>query len=97
MGKRYRVLILAALVAALIVPVGYALSIDSNPKGTHARNEVIRAAAVTAVPAPVMRRPHAAEATKKSEALLSPMLDAAKLLCIGTILLGLAVAVRKAA
>jgi hypothetical protein len=31
MRKRYRVLFLAALVAALVVPVGFALSIDSTP------------------------------------------------------------------
>jgi len=30
MRKRYRVLFLAALVAALVVPVGFALSIDST-------------------------------------------------------------------
>jgi hypothetical protein len=34
MRKRYRVLLLAALVAALVVPVGFALSIDSTPVAT---------------------------------------------------------------
>jgi len=31
MRKRYRVLLFAALVAALVVPVGYALSVESTP------------------------------------------------------------------
>jgi hypothetical protein len=31
MRKRYRVLFLVSLVAALVVPVGFALSLDSNP------------------------------------------------------------------
>ena len=31
MRKRHRVLFLAALVAALVVPVGFALSLDSTP------------------------------------------------------------------
>jgi len=93
MRKRYRVLLFAALVAALIVPVGYALSIDSKPKTTHARYEVFPAAAATVVAAPVMM-PHLAEST--GETSMSPVSDAAKLLCIGTVLFGLAAAVRKA-
>jgi hypothetical protein len=96
MRKRYRVLFLGALVVALIVPVGYALSTDSKPKATHARYDVMPAAATTAVAAPVMR-PHTAESTNKSESLLSPIADAAKLLCIGTVLFGLAAALKKAA
>ena len=94
MRKRYRVLIFAALVAALVVPVGYALSIDSKPKTTHAtRYNAVPTAHVNVVAAPVMV-PRAAEAT--SETTLSPVSDAAKLLCIGTVLFGLAAAVRKA-
>ena len=92
MRKRYRVLILAALVAALVVPVGYALSIDSRPKPTHARYDMVPAANVHVVAAPVMM-PHVANTTPE---ILSPMSDATKLLCIGTVLFGLAAAVRKA-
>ena len=37
MRKRYRVLIIAAFVAALVVPVGYALSLEPPaPTATHA-------------------------------------------------------------
>jgi hypothetical protein len=93
MRKRYRVLIFAALVAALIVPVGYALSIDSKPKTTHARYDVIPAAAATVVAAPVMMA-HVPDTT--SDTIMSPMSDAAKLVCIGTVLFGLAAAVRRA-
>ena len=45
MRKRYRVLVLAALVAALCVPVGYALSIDSTPKAQRTRYAVVIPAA----------------------------------------------------
>jgi hypothetical protein len=93
MRKRYRVLILAALVAALVVPVGYALSIDSRPKPTRARYDVVPTASVNVVAAPVMMR-RGTDST--SEKILSPLSDAAKLLCIGTVLFGLAAAVRKA-
>jgi hypothetical protein len=92
MRKRYRVLIFAALVAALIVPVGYALSIDSTPKRTNARYAVAIPTAATVVAAPVMM-PHVGPSAPAS--LLSPVSDAAKLLCVGTVLFGLAAAVRK--
>jgi len=88
--KRYRVLILAALVAALIVPVGYALSIDSKPRTPRTVYTVIPAAA-TAVAAPMTM--HHVDAPA---ALMYPVSDSAKLLFIGTILFGLAAAVRKA-
>lgn len=77
MRKRYRVLLLAALVAALIVPVGFALSLDSAPVAT----QFIHTGLVPgAVPAPTMPW---------------TMPDAAKLLGVGTLLFGLAAAVRK--
>ena len=96
MRKRYRVLIFAALVAALVVPVGYALSIDSRPKTTNARYEVIPATAANVVAAPVMM-PHATDLVDPtSDSRMSPMSDAAKLLCVGTVLFGLAAALRKA-
>jgi hypothetical protein len=90
MRKRYRVLIFAALVAALIVPVGYALSIESRPKTTNARYAAV---VPTAVAAPVIIR-HAGDVS--SAPVLSPVNDAVKLVFVGTILFGLAAAVRKA-
>jgi hypothetical protein len=49
MRKRYRVLILAALVAALVVPVGFALSLESPSPRTRTSSSstaVISAAAL---------------------------------------------------
>jgi uncharacterized membrane protein YgdD (TMEM256/DUF423 family) len=94
MRKRHRVLIFAALVAALVVPVGYALSIDSTQTATRSRYAAVIPTAATAVVAPVMIH-HVGDAAPAST-LLSPVTDAAKLLCIGTVLFGLAAAVRKA-
>jgi uncharacterized membrane protein YgdD (TMEM256/DUF423 family) len=93
MRKRYRVFIFAALVAALVVPVGYALSIDSTQHATRTRYAAVIPTAATAVAAPVMIRPTGSAAPSD---LLWPVNDAAKLLCIGTVLFGLAAAVRKA-
>jgi hypothetical protein len=76
MRKRYRVLLLAALVAALVVPVGFALSVDSAPVATVVHTGLLPGA----IPAP---------------ALPWSMPDAAKLLGVGTLLFGLAAAVRK--
>jgi hypothetical protein len=91
MRKRNRVLILAALVAAFIVPVGYALSIDSMPNARVARYtpNVPAAAAVVAAPIVLTHVPGGAPTP------FYPVSDSAKLLCIGTALVGLAAAVRK--
>jgi hypothetical protein len=91
MRKRYRVLIFAALVAALIVPVGYALSVDSKPKQARTRyTAVIPAAAAVAAPMTMSRVGDAAPVS-----MMYPVYDSAKLLCVGTILFGLAAVVRK--
>jgi len=73
MRKRYRVLLLAALVAALVVPVGFALSLESSV--SHAQTAAAPMVATT---------------------LLPPVSDGAKLLMVGTLLIGLAAFVRKA-
>jgi O-antigen/teichoic acid export membrane protein len=91
MRKRYRVLFFAALVAALIVPVGYALSIDSKPKAARTRYTVVVPAAAV-VAAPVMM-PRVGDAVPGS--VMHTLSDSAKLLCVGTVLFGLAAAVRK--
>jgi uncharacterized membrane protein len=92
MRKRYRVLFFSALVAALIVPVGYALSFESTPKTTTESYAVVMPAAANLVAArAVIQRTGEAQATS----LPGPVGDAAKLLFIGTVLFGLAAAVRK--
>lgn len=46
MRKRYRVLLLAALVAALVVPVGFALSLDSTSVATVVHSGVVMPSAL---------------------------------------------------
>jgi hypothetical protein len=101
MRKRYRVSIFAALVAALVVPVGYALSVESTPAATtHTDYAVVlptaasvaSTAAAAAVVAPIAIR----TAGPESASTAYQMPDAAKLFGIGTVLFGLAAAVRKA-
>jgi hypothetical protein len=76
MRKRYRVLLLAALVAALIVPVGFALSLDSTPVATQLIYSGMLPGAVAAPAVPWT------------------MPASAKLLIVGTMLFGLAAAVK---
>jgi hypothetical protein len=92
MRKRYRVLLFAALVAALIVPVGYALSVDSSLRGTNQEHFAVIPTASSVVAAPVMM-PRAVDGSSPS--ILSPFSDAVKLAGIGTVLFGLAAALRK--
>jgi hypothetical protein len=104
MRKRYRVLLLAAIVAAFIVPVGFALSLESGhvPRAAVATtagattnimsNAVATTAAVVAAPVVISGR----TAADPAPAMMHPATDAAKLLLVGTVLFGLAAAVRKA-
>jgi hypothetical protein len=92
MRKRYRILMLAALVAAIVVPVGYALSLESAPVTTRVRYE----ATLPPVAAAVLVTPVALRSGDRLPARhLSGVPDAAKLLGVGTILFGLAAALRK--
>jgi hypothetical protein len=53
MRKRYRVLILAALVAALVVPVGFALSLESpSPRTRASSSTAVFSAAALLEPVP---------------------------------------------
>jgi hypothetical protein len=86
MRKRVRVVVLAAIVAAVVVPVGFALSLDSRPS------------LAGAAPSSVVASSGAAPLVVDSApSFLSDVPDAAKLLVVGTMLFGLAAAVRKAA
>ena len=77
MRKRYRVLLLAALVAALVVPVGFALSLDTTPVAT----QLVYGNLLPGAAAP--------------PTFGWTLPDAAKLLGVGTLLFGLAAAVRR--
>jgi len=77
MRKRYRVLFLASFVGAFVVPVGFALSVDTAPVAAEFIHPGLIPGAVA--PPPVPRT----------------MPDAARLLGVGTLLFGLAAAVKK--
>ena len=91
MRKTNRVVVLAALVAAFIVPVGYALSIDSMPNARITRYTPVVPAAAIVVAGPIVLT-----APGGTPVPFYPVSDSAKLLCIGTFLFGLAAVVRKA-
>ena len=88
----------AALVAALVVPVGYALSVESTPVSTQPRHTAIVPAAPPGVPAAaVVASPIAIRSdAERDTSMFHPVSDAAKLFGIGTVLFGLAAVVRKA-
>lgn len=90
--RRYRVVVLAAIVAALVVPVGFALSLSS---GSNRPSVTVRAA----VPAESVAT--GASVLVGTGPVEKPFFDefpdSAKLFLVGTMLVGLAIAVRKAA
>jgi len=100
MRKRFRVLLFAALVAAFVVPVGFAWSIDATPiRAAHVspRSTVAAPAAAAALTSSiVIAAPGAAESATRARLQMPAVPDAAKLLLVGTMLFGLAAFVRKA-
>src|SRR5256885_17261182 len=98
MRKQYQMLMFAALVAQMVVPVGYALSVESTPVSTQARRTAIVPAAPPGVPAAaVVASPIAIRSdAERDTSMLHTVSDAAKLFGIGTVLFGLAAAVWKA-
>ena|SRR5579872_1833202 len=95
--KRVRVLILAALLAALVVPVGFALSIESESnRRINKANGLITAAGPLA-----MKIEHTTPRESDRHGVVTehdalPLSDTVVLLALGTVLLGLASAVRRA-
>jgi len=88
----------AALVAALVVPVGYALSVESTPVPAQARRAAIAPVAPRGVPAAAVVAAPIRIPTDVDRELpvIHSVSDAAKLFGIGAVLFGLAAAVRKA-
>jgi hypothetical protein len=83
------VLILAAIIAAVVVPVGFALSREADVMPTRQTNGVALAASTVATPAVVI--PIATD-----PALFLPAVpEGAKLIFVGTVLFGLAAAMRR--
>jgi hypothetical protein len=99
MRKRYRVLFFAALVAAFVVPVGFAWSIDSTQvRSAHVRQRsaaAVSSSAATLTSSVVLAAP-AAERVTRGALDMPAVPDTAKLLLVGTMLFGLAAFVRKA-
>ena len=91
MRKRFRVLLLAAIVVAAVVPFGFALSVQSTPDAGRS-NHILMAAAASENTSGAIVRPGNA----LSESLHFTMSDSAALFFVGALLFGVAAAVRKA-
>jgi hypothetical protein len=89
MRKRLRVLVLAAIVITIVVPVGFALTLRPEPLMTRARIGGSPAALSFEMPAAVLIT------TGSGGTVLEHVPDAARLFFLGAILLGLAAVVRK--
>ena len=96
--KRFRVLVLMAIVATIVVPVGFALSLRPEPIVTRARTGGPSAAYTAALPvAAAMPAVIFTAGEDTRGAFEDPIPDAARLFLAGAILFGLAAVVRKAA
>jgi hypothetical protein len=94
--KRYRILLFAAVVVALAVPVGYALSLEAVPSLGRSVQPVARPIASAPV-VPQARNINAASPSGRTSSRWVPQgFDAAGLLIVGTVLFGLAAVVRRA-
>jgi len=87
--RRIRVLLFIALVAAVIVPVGFALSLESGDRAVSAVHGVVPVAQIRPMNSPIVATTTAAVTS------LPEMPEGAKLLVIGTGLFGLAAAMRR--
>jgi len=84
--------VLAAIVAALVVPVGFALSLSSNSSraSVDARPAVPTESFATSLPVLIASDP-------AEKPLFDDVPDSVKLFLVGTMLVGIAIAVRKSA
>ena len=82
---------IAAIIAAVVVPVGFALSRESNPMAIQRPNNAALAASTIVTPVSV---PAGKSAKIPS---LADIPDGAKLIFVGTVLFGLAAAMRRVA
>ena len=92
MRKRFRVLLLAAIVAAAAVPFGFALSIQSGPGTAHSSQRPLATTSAVNTAGAVVRSGDSLSVS----VLLRPVPDSATLFFVGAVLFGLAAAVRKA-
>src|SRR5438477_9882478 len=89
--KRFRVLLFAAIVAAVAVPVGFALSLESDTARTYRPAAAVATSSTVVASAVVVGTAGTPSASRSRQ-----VPDAAKLLFVGTVLFGLAAAVRRA-
>jgi hypothetical protein len=94
MRKRYRVLWLAAIVAAVIVPFGFALSLE--PAAIVRTEAPASIVAVSSAAPVVLDIRHHAPPLSATLPFKTGISDSARLFLLGTVLIGLAIAVRRA-
>jgi hypothetical protein len=93
MRKRYRVLLLAAIVAAFIVPVGFALSLESDRGTTFSHPRAVSSTART----PAVAMPALIRTSGSAFGSTRPALpEGARLFFVGTAFFGLAAVMRRA-
>jgi hypothetical protein len=94
MRKRFRVLVLAAIIAAIGVPLGFALSREADAVAVtpapHIQGAAVVASAIAVAPGVI------ASDRAVSVPVLPSLPDGAKLLFVGTVLVGVAAAMRRA-
>jgi len=96
MRKRYRVLMIAAVVAAFAARFGYALSIEAQRSiAVYGRTGAAQATASAVVAAPAVLHPAAPALPHVTSPTYTALPDAGKLLLVGTLLFGLSALVRK--
>lgn len=88
--KSYRVLLLAALVVALTVPLGFALSIPQSPSSSVVERRIDSIAASVRMPANVSVTSSANRAGSRQ------LLETLKLLAVGSLLIGCASIAKRA-
>jgi hypothetical protein len=89
--KRYRIVILAALVAAVAVPLGFGLSLDSKSVAVAAPPSTSVGIVAASAKTYALTLPEA----KHPRTLFPQLPDGMKLLFVGSALFGLAGAIRK--
>jgi hypothetical protein len=89
--KRFRVLLLAAFVVTIVVPVGFALTVRPEPLAMRARTDGSHADTSLPLPAAVLLVTTGADGSIPED-----LPDALRLFFMGAILFGLAAVVRKA-
>ncbi len=96
MRKRYRVLVLAVIAAALVVPFGFALSLETGPASTHTPHALVNATAAEMTSA---ARPVAAvrirTAAPGPTRLPAPMNEGVLLFVVGAVLCGAAAVLKR--